>query len=180
MKEHVIVRKALRYLPMRFDSKISALEERVDLATMTMDELHRILNAYEMRIEKYNATKKEATFKESKKTKKKDKQNPKSDYRCNNDSEEDEEVDNFVTRMKRVTDKYKCMLPLKCFNCDGVDNFSNKCSYKKNKGNEEHDSKKKNKIQKGRRNKKKVFNKSICTKEDISSSNEDEVSDSDT
>jgi hypothetical protein len=34
---------------MRFDPKISDIEERVDIATMTMDELHEILTAYEMR-----------------------------------------------------------------------------------------------------------------------------------
>jgi hypothetical protein len=54
IKEPGFVKKALRSLPMRFDSKISALEERVDLATMTMDELHGIFTAYEMRIEKDN------------------------------------------------------------------------------------------------------------------------------
>ena len=36
---------------MRFDSKILALEERSDLDTMTVDELHGTLTAYEMRIE---------------------------------------------------------------------------------------------------------------------------------
>ena len=45
----VIVQKILRSLPMRFDSKISAIEERSDLDTMTVDELHAILIAYEMR-----------------------------------------------------------------------------------------------------------------------------------
>jgi hypothetical protein len=39
---------------MRFDSNISALEEREDLATLTMDELHGTLTTYEMRIEKDN------------------------------------------------------------------------------------------------------------------------------
>jgi hypothetical protein len=42
-------------------------------------------------------------------------------------------VANFVRRLKRGTKKYKGMLPLKCFNCDGVGNFSNKCPYKKKK-----------------------------------------------
>lgn len=45
----VIVQKILRYLPIRFDSKISAIEERADLHTMIVDELHGILTAYEMR-----------------------------------------------------------------------------------------------------------------------------------
>ena len=38
--KQVIVQKILRSLPMRFDSKISAIEERSYLNTMTMDELH--------------------------------------------------------------------------------------------------------------------------------------------
>jgi hypothetical protein len=87
---------------------------------------------------------------------------------------------NFVRRLKRGTNKYKGMLPLKCFNCDGVVHFANKCPYKKNKGNEEDDSKKKKQIQKGRRNKNNFFKKILCTKEDSSSSDEDEVSDNDT
>ena len=50
---------------MRFDPKISALEERADLATLIMDDLHGILTTYEMRIEQYNPSRKEATFKAS-------------------------------------------------------------------------------------------------------------------
>jgi uncharacterized coiled-coil protein SlyX len=103
MKEQVVVQKVLRSLPMRFDPKISSLEERVDLATLTMDELHGILTAYEMRIEKDNSVMKEETFKASKKTKKKNKKNPKSDCSCSDDSEEDEEMENFVRKLKRGT-----------------------------------------------------------------------------
>ena len=39
---------------MRFDPKISTLEERVDLESIRMDELHGIFTAYEMRIEQEN------------------------------------------------------------------------------------------------------------------------------
>jgi hypothetical protein len=49
IKESIIVQKVLRYLPMRFDPKISALEERSDLNSIIMDELHGIFTAYEMR-----------------------------------------------------------------------------------------------------------------------------------
>jgi hypothetical protein len=51
IKEFVIVQKVLRYLPMRFDPKISTLEERADLNSISMDELHGIFTAYEMRTE---------------------------------------------------------------------------------------------------------------------------------
>jgi hypothetical protein len=39
---------------MRFDPKISTLEERVDLDSIRMNELHRIFTAYEMRTEQKN------------------------------------------------------------------------------------------------------------------------------
>jgi hypothetical protein len=51
IKESIIVQKVLRSLPMRFDPKISALEERADLNSIIMDELHGIFTAYEMRTE---------------------------------------------------------------------------------------------------------------------------------
>jgi hypothetical protein len=49
IKESVIIQKVLRSLPMIFDPKISALEEREDLNSISMDELHGIFTTYEMR-----------------------------------------------------------------------------------------------------------------------------------
>jgi hypothetical protein len=51
IKEFVIVQKVLRSLPMRFDPKISTLEEREYLDSISMDELSGIFTAYEMRTE---------------------------------------------------------------------------------------------------------------------------------
>jgi hypothetical protein len=51
IEEFAIVQKVLRSLPMRFNPKISALEERSDLNSISMDELHGIFIAYEMRTE---------------------------------------------------------------------------------------------------------------------------------
>jgi hypothetical protein len=51
IEESIIVQKLLRSFPMRFNPKISALEERSDLNSIIMDELHGIFTAYEMRIE---------------------------------------------------------------------------------------------------------------------------------
>jgi hypothetical protein len=86
-------------------------------------------------------------------------------------------VANFVKRLKKGTDgRYRGKLPLICFNCDGIGHFARKCPYKK-KRNDEGYSKGKQ-TYKGKRTTKKVFKKSLCTKEDISSLDEDEVSDS--
>ena len=85
MEEHVVIQKVLRSLPMRFDLKISTLEERGYLDKLTMDEPYGILITYEMRTEKDNQIMKEATFKASKKIKKKYKKKAKSNCSYNND-----------------------------------------------------------------------------------------------
>jgi hypothetical protein len=54
IEESIIVQKVLRSLPMRFNLKISALEERSDLNSISMDELRGIFTTYEMRTEQEN------------------------------------------------------------------------------------------------------------------------------
>ena len=44
-----LVEKVLRSLISKFDSKVSAIEERQDLQTLTVVQLHGILTAFEMR-----------------------------------------------------------------------------------------------------------------------------------
>jgi hypothetical protein len=131
--ESIIVQKVLRSLPMRFDPKVSTLEERTYLDSIRMDELHVIFTSYEMITEQENPGIKEEKFKESKNSKKKEKEyNNKSDM-----SEDHEEVSNFVRRLKRgIDDRYRDKLPLICFNCDGIGHFDNKCPLKKKKINE--------------------------------------------
>jgi hypothetical protein len=57
-EEPMIVQKVLRSLPLRFDAKVFAIEEMKDIDSSIMDELHGILMAYEMMIEKENPSKK--------------------------------------------------------------------------------------------------------------------------
>jgi hypothetical protein len=104
IEEFVIVQKVLRSLPMRFDPKISALEEREDLDSISMDELHGIFTAYEMRTEQENPDIKEASFKASKRSKKKGK---KKEHISSSDFSEDdeEEVANFVRRLNKGTNE---------------------------------------------------------------------------
>jgi hypothetical protein len=63
------VQKVLRSLPLIFAAKVSTIEEMKDPEKLTMDELHGILTAYEMRTKKENPSQKEAYFKASKNTK---------------------------------------------------------------------------------------------------------------
>jgi hypothetical protein len=49
----------LRSLPLRFDAKISSIEEIKGLDKITMYELHGILTTYEIRSEKEKPSKKE-------------------------------------------------------------------------------------------------------------------------
>jgi hypothetical protein len=178
IEESIIVQKVLRSLPMRFNPKISALEERSDLNSISMDELHGIFTAYEMRTEQENLDVKEVAFKSSKRSKQKKKEQ--EEYSSNDDvSEDDEEVANFVRRLNKGTNgRYRGKLPLICFNCDGIGHFANKCPHKKKRNDEGYS--KGRQTYKGKRTTKKVFKKKFCTKEDISSSDEDEVSDSET
>jgi hypothetical protein len=178
IEESVIVQKVLRSLPMRFNPKISTLEERSDLNSISMDELHGIFTAYEMRTEQENPNVKEAAFKASKISKKKKKEQ--EEYSNNNDvSEDDEEVANFVKRPNKGTNgRYRGKLPLICFNCDGIDHFANKCPHKKKRNDKGYS--KGRQTYKGKITTKKFFKKNFCTKEDISSLDEDEVSDGET
>ena len=65
LKQKKVVIKVLRTLSMRYDPKVSTLEEQDDLQKVAMDELHGILTAYEMRTGKNGSSRKEATFKAS-------------------------------------------------------------------------------------------------------------------
>ena len=49
--EEIVVKKVLISLPMRFNAKISAIEEK-DLYNLKLEEQHKILITYEMRIRK--------------------------------------------------------------------------------------------------------------------------------
>ena len=70
LKEREVVSKVLRMLPMKYDSKVSTLEEQDYIDKLTVDELHGILTAYEMRMGQNSTLKGEEPFKVTKKIKK--------------------------------------------------------------------------------------------------------------
>jgi hypothetical protein len=83
IEESIIVQKLPRSLRMRFNPKISSLEEILDLNSISMDELHGIFTSYEMRTEQENPDVKEASFKASKRSKQKKKEQ--EEYNNNDD-----------------------------------------------------------------------------------------------
>jgi hypothetical protein len=69
----LVVKKVLRSLLLKYDVKVSAIEETRDLTKMKMDELHGSLIAYEMRTStESDQPNNEEAFKSIKKTKYKD------------------------------------------------------------------------------------------------------------
>jgi hypothetical protein len=92
-----------------------------------MDKLHGILTTYQLRTKQENPSRREASFKTSNKTRKK---KPRSKpYSSNSDDPNNEEESNFVTNLKRGTDKNKGKLSFKFFNCGKVGYFSSKFPY---------------------------------------------------
>ncbi|XP_057847433.2 uncharacterized protein LOC131057276 [Cryptomeria japonica] len=157
----------------KVDAKVSVVEEMSNLDRLTVDKLHGILTAYEMHTNVENSSKRETTFKASKKGKEKEQKSSKS-------SEEDSEDEDahLVRKLKRGSGKFKGKLPLKCFNCGKIDHFASKSPYEKEEDNDdERSSKFKNPKRFVRKGKKfQRLKKSLYSKEDSDSflSNEEE------
>ena len=180
VEEPFIVQKILRSLPMRFHSKISAIEKKLDLNTMTVDELHGTLTAYEMRTEQEDLAGKEATFKASNK---RGTSNPKTKSKdSNNDESDNKKEANFVRKLKRGIAKYKGKLPLICFECGKIGHFASKCPYAKDQNSDDENIYKKNKSSqkyKKVKNGRSAKSRNLYSKEDSISSDDDSDSDND-
>jgi hypothetical protein len=124
--ELMIVQKVLRLLPLIFFAKIFSIEEIKDLDKLTMDELHGILIAYEMRTKKEKSSNRAAHSKASKNMKKKEHKS--SD--CSNYESNTKET-NFVRKIKKGYGKYKGKFPFKFFNYIKAGHFVSKCQHEK-------------------------------------------------
>ena len=155
---------------MRYDANISTIEDRSDIDTLIVDQLHGIFTAYEMRIGNDKSLKREKVFK-SYKTKMRQEKNTNDEL----SNISDEEISNFMKKLKKGTRKYKGKIPLICFNCGKIGHFANKFPYPKQ---EESDDEITFKYQKKRKTKykRKLYNKkkTFFTQEDNSSSKESE------
>ena len=70
IKEKEVVQKILITLPTRYNPKVSTVEDQDDLELLTVDELHGIFTTYEMTTKQNEPARKEATFKDTKESKK--------------------------------------------------------------------------------------------------------------
>lgn len=148
----------LRSLAPKYDTKVFSLEESKDLKIFSMDELLGSLTAYEMRTTGDASLRKEATFNTTRKGKEV------AAHKGSNE-ESDEEVANYVKKLKRGSRKYKGKIPLKCFNCGNVGHFFAKCPYNEIGGDESRGfkrfvgkDKERNVYWQGRRGYQKIFN----------------------
>eukprot|EP00253_Pinus_taeda_P005145 PITA_05145 len=119
IKQVIVVEKVLRSLSPKFDSKVSAIEEKQNLQNLTMPQLHRILTAYEMRKEG-PSDRREVAFKASRK----------GDYYELGHMSEEEEESNFVKNLQWGTGRFRGKLPFKCFACGRVGHYVVKCPHK--------------------------------------------------
>ncbi|XP_059064356.1 uncharacterized protein LOC131856547 [Cryptomeria japonica] len=120
--EKDVVRKVIRTLLPKFETKVSTLEEKKSFSTMTLDNLQTTLTTYEMRIGSNPSTSKETAFKAKKKGE------------PDSESELSDSIEALLVR--KLKNKYKGELPLKFFNCGKIGHFVAQCPLSDQKSDE--------------------------------------------
>jgi len=119
IKEATLVGKVLRSLSSKFESKVLDREEKQNLQSITMSQLHGILTAFEMR-KAGPSDMRESTFKASRK----------GEYNESGHMSKGEEESNFVKNLQWGSGIFKGKLPFKCFACGRVGHYAAKCPHK--------------------------------------------------
>eukprot|EP00253_Pinus_taeda_P003399 PITA_03399 len=127
IKEVTVVEKVLRSLSSKFESKVSSIEEKQNLQSITMKQLHRILTTFKMR-KGDPSDMREATFKAS----------GREELNESGLILEGEEESNFVKNLQWDSRRFKGKLPFKCFACGRVSYYAAKCTHKDKLDKDEH------------------------------------------
>lgn len=101
VKEEMIFQKVLRCFPMRFNAKVSDMEEMANLKNLKMEWLLGTLKTYEMRVGREKFEPNEEAFKVSKKAKEQ-----KDHQDCSN-YESDQELAQLARKLMHWLGKYK-------------------------------------------------------------------------
>lgn len=119
IKEVTLVEKVLRSLSAKFESKVSTIEEKQDLQTITMTQLHEILTSFEMR-KGGPSDMREAAFKAW----------GREELNESGHISKGEEEANVVKNLQRGSGRFRGKLPFKCFSCGRVNHCAAKCPHK--------------------------------------------------
>lgn len=111
-----VIENIMRTLLECWSDNISAIEETYDPSKSTREQLYGALTAFEMRKFGKDKERTETTFKATK-----------SSDEDSNDESLDEMKANFVINLKRETNKYKGILPLKFFKCGKIGHYASRC-----------------------------------------------------
>lgn len=109
----------LRSLSAKFEAKVSTIEEKQHLQTITMTQLQGILTSFNMR-KGGPSNMREATFKTS----------GKEELNQSGHISEGEEEENFVKNLQRGFERLIGKLPFKCFACGRASHYATKCLHK--------------------------------------------------
>ncbi|XP_057866071.2 uncharacterized protein LOC131073611 [Cryptomeria japonica] len=127
LTDELIIKKVLRSLITKYDTKVSTIEEAKDLKTFSMDELFGSVLAYEMRTISGENSKREVDLNSTKKWK---------EEAINVEEDDSNDVEaNFVRKLKQGSGKYRGKLPFKFFDYGKIRYFVANCPYKKKEDN---------------------------------------------
>lgn len=140
-QKNKIVKKILRSLPSKFDSKVDVIEENKNFNTLKVNQLVGNLQTFEAnRLDKGKSKEKCIALKAISESRKNPQKKIESDSESDAEDDMTELLNYFKKYMKSKQAKWKCSKSekndstkgTKCFECQGYSHYANECANKKN------------------------------------------------